>query len=90
MEFRSQLPPEALLALLDREAGHARTVAQFCERNNMCKAHFYNLLKAGFGPRTMKVGSRRMITPEAEADWRREREAAAAREQQAAKAERAA
>jgi hypothetical protein len=33
------------------------------------------LKNAGKGPREMKVGKRVLITPEAEADWRREREA---------------
>jgi hypothetical protein len=41
---------------------------------------FFRLKRRGLAPRTMKVGSRTIITCEAAADWRREGEIAAARE----------
>jgi predicted DNA-binding transcriptional regulator AlpA len=56
------------------KANHPRSVDAFCERQGFCRATLYNLWKSGRGPRFMKVGSRRIITPEAEADWQREME----------------
>jgi len=53
------------------------TVDDFCTRHNISRASFYNLRKAGIGPREMRVLGRIMITPEAARDWRAEREAAA-------------
>ena len=54
----------------------ARTVKQFCGANQISHVHFYELLKRGLGPRTMKVGRRRLITLEAEAEWHRRLESA--------------
>jgi predicted DNA-binding transcriptional regulator AlpA len=51
------------------------TISEFCEKEKICRATFYNLLKQGKGPRLMRVGSRSRISPEARAEWRREREA---------------
>ena len=51
------------------------SIEAFCDRHHICRATFYNLMKAGKAPRTMKVGSRRRITLEAEAEWQHEREA---------------
>jgi hypothetical protein len=48
----------------------AQTVDEFCADNHICRATFYNLRKAGRGPRIMKVGTRTLITTEASADWR--------------------
>ena len=56
----------------------AFSINQFCQRHNISRSHFYDCLKEGDGPRTMKVGTRTLISAEAAADWRREREAAAA------------
>jgi len=58
-------------------AKSADSVEGFCARNSICKATLYNLWKRGEGPRYMQVGSRRLISSQAEADWHREREAAA-------------
>jgi len=55
----------------------AFTIENFCKRHSMCRATFYNLKKRGEGPRLMRVGSRSLISVEAAAEWRREREAAA-------------
>jgi hypothetical protein len=52
----------------------AYSIPKFCELHNICRATFYNLRKAGKGPRLMKVGTRTLISVEAAADWRRERE----------------
>ena len=48
----------------------AYTIDEFCQAHRICRAHFYNLLKAGHGPRIMKVGSRTLISVEAATDWR--------------------
>jgi len=50
---------------------------QFCARNNISRSFFYKLRKAGKAPRTMRVGGRQIISPDAERDWRCEREAEA-------------
>jgi hypothetical protein len=51
------------------------TVAQFCERNHLSIAFYYKLRQERLGPREMEVGRRRFVSIEAEAAWRREREA---------------
>jgi predicted DNA-binding transcriptional regulator AlpA len=52
----------------------AQTVDEFCADNNLCRATFYNLRKAGRGPRIMKIGSRTLISAEASSAWRRQME----------------
>ncbi len=37
-------------------------------------AFFYKLLKNGLGPKTVKLGTKTLITAEAAAQWRRELE----------------
>jgi hypothetical protein len=58
----------------------AYTIPEFCARNKICRVSFYNALKAGKGPRTFRVGNRRLVSAEAERDWIRDREAEAAAE----------
>jgi predicted DNA-binding transcriptional regulator AlpA len=53
----------------------ALSISQFCERHDLCRASFYNLIKCGKGPRTMKVGARTLISVEAAVEWRRRMEA---------------
>jgi predicted DNA-binding transcriptional regulator AlpA len=50
----------------------AFSIAEFCERHSISRSAFYNSLKDGTGPRTMKVGTRRLISREASAAWRRQ------------------
>jgi hypothetical protein len=52
----------------------AYTIAEFCEAHRISKGHFYNLKKLARGPRVMDLGGRKVISAEAAADWRRERE----------------
>lgn len=54
----------------------AYTIAEFCVAHRFSRSKFYQLLDAGLAPRTMKIGSKVLITAEAAADWRAEREAA--------------
>ena len=58
--------------------GQALSITQFCARNNISRSFFYKLMKRGKAPRTMNVDGRRIISPEAERDWRLERERDAA------------
>ena len=56
----------------------AFTVPEFCRRHKISVSFFYKLVGLGKGPRLMKAGTRTLVTKEAAADWRREREAASA------------
>ena len=47
------------------------TIEEWCERRKICRATFYNLLRAGKGPRIMKVGRSVRISEAADADWLR-------------------
>lgn len=53
----------------------AYSVQEFCRAHRISRAMFYKMQYDGIGPRTMKVGTRTLISDEAAADWRREREA---------------
>jgi hypothetical protein len=52
----------------------AYSVESFCAAHGMGRSFFYQILREGSGPRTMKVKKKRLITAEAAADWRRWRE----------------
>lgn len=52
------------------------TIDEFCRAHGFSRAHYFNLQNRGLGPRVMQVGSRKLISREAAAEWRREREAA--------------
>ena len=54
----------------------AFSIAEFCARHCISRAHFYNLRNAGEGPREMALGTRVLISAEAAAEWRRQREVA--------------
>jgi hypothetical protein len=67
-----------LLHLLDQEAGaeQSQTIPEFCRSEKISRAFFYQLQKAGRGPRTMRHADGCIrISPEARKDWRREAEA---------------
>src|SRR5215207_1476310 len=69
-----------LLRLLaqDGAAGErVLSIPDFCERNNISRSFFYKLRQRGIAPRTMHVDGRVLISPEAERDWRLDREAEA-------------
>lgn len=54
------------------------TIAQFCEAHCIGRTHLYHVIKAGKGPRLIKLGRRTLISAEAAADWRRDLEKATA------------
>lgn len=56
---------------MEREAF---TIDEFCSAHGFSRAHYFNLQHRGEGPRIMRVGHRKLISREAAADWRRERE----------------
>ena len=52
--------------------GHAAyTISEFCEAHRISRATYYNLKTVGKAPVEMAVGSRRLISDEAAAAWRR-------------------
>ena len=60
------------------ESTLALSIKQFCrERTASASKRTSGMQRAGIGPAVMKVGSRTMISVEAAAAWRREREEAA-------------
>jgi hypothetical protein len=50
------------------------SIEEWCAKRRISKVHFYAMLKAGLAPKTMKLKKRRTISPEADAEWQRERE----------------
>ena len=59
----------------------AYTIDTFCERHGLSHSFYYKLKAQGLGPREIKLNSKVLISREAAADWRREREAEAAKQQ---------
>jgi hypothetical protein len=51
-------------------------VSRFCQKHDISRGSLYALWRRGEGPRFMRIGDRRLISCEASAEWRREREAA--------------
>jgi excisionase family DNA binding protein len=74
----------ALLAgLANRLAKHAGdadaySLAEFCRRHGISLQLFYKLIQQGRAPATFRVGTRVLVSKEAAARWRAEREAATA------------
>lgn len=54
----------------------AYTVDQFLAAHPISRAMLYKIWQQGIGPRYMQVGSRRLISEEAAAEWRKSRERA--------------
>jgi hypothetical protein len=52
----------------------AYSIRQFCQAHSISVDTYFRLQRAGLGPVTMKVGGRTLISVEAAAAWRRERE----------------
>ena len=51
-----------------------RTIVEFCRRNGLSRTSYFELRRRGQAPREMRLLSKVLISPEAESDWRRERE----------------
>jgi hypothetical protein len=54
----------------------AFTVNEFCASHRISRAKLYCMWDDGTGPRRMMFGTKPVISVEAAAEWRREREAA--------------
>jgi len=54
------------------------SIDAFCEAEDICRAHFYNLQKRGEAPDIYYVGRNVRISPEAHRAWRAARQAVAA------------
>ena len=61
----------------DAALAAAFTIAEFCRAHRNSKSMYFKMSNLGLGPREMAVGSRRLISQEAAAEWRKAREAAA-------------
>ena len=55
----------------------AMSIREFCRLHGISEDQFFKMQRQGWGPLTMKVGSRTLISHEAAEKWRREREVAA-------------
>ena len=53
----------------------AYTVSEFCAAHRISRSKLYQLWAMGAGPRFIHIGSKKIITVEAAADWRRRGEA---------------
>ena len=69
-----------------RKPGDLRTIPAFCESNAISESKYHDLKRRGLGPREIELDGRIVITPEAEADWRVEREADTAAKREARRA----
>ena len=58
----------------------AYTIDEFCAAHRISRRKFYDLEERGIGPRLMRIGSKILISIEAAAAWRAEREKATAPE----------
>jgi excisionase family DNA binding protein len=67
---------------------NSSTVDEFCKRQKISIAKFYELLKQGKAPRTMRVGRTIRISFEAERDWMRKLEEEFAEEAKSVEAQR--
>ena len=64
-----------LLHLAESATNQSQTIPQFCSSENISRAFYYELRKAGKGPREMRHADGCVrISPEARRDWRRKRE----------------
>jgi predicted DNA-binding transcriptional regulator AlpA len=54
----------------------AFSIDEFCTAHGLSRSMFYKLEGQGLAPRTMSIGTRRLISAESAAEWRRAREAA--------------
>jgi len=54
------------------------TISEWCALRRISRAQFYVLDNDGLAPKTYNVGLRRYISPNADAEWLAQREAAAA------------
>ena len=61
-------------------SGPSLTIKGWCELRKVSRSMFYVLDGQGRAPKTHNVGTKRLISPMADAEWLREREEASATE----------
>jgi hypothetical protein len=59
----------------DDDEADATSIATFCRRHNISESFYFKLRLQGLGPQEIKIGARTLISKEAAARWRAEREA---------------
>ena len=59
---------------MDSEPRDAFTIQEFCRRHGFSMSKYFEMAAAGEGPRVMRLGKRVLISKEAAASWRCERE----------------
>ena len=52
------------------------SIASFCVAHSISVDFYFRLQRDGIGPKVMRIGGRTLISYEAAADWRKEREEA--------------
>lgn len=52
--------------------GKLKTLPEFWNDNGLSKTQWHYLKKIGRTPKTIPLGTKEMVAPEAEADWRQE------------------
>ena len=52
----------------------ATTISEFCKTHGISRSHYYALRRKGCGPAEMRPGTKRLISREAAAAWRRQME----------------
>jgi predicted DNA-binding transcriptional regulator AlpA len=62
----------------DNDGLDALSIPQFCARHGISPQTFYRMKAEGIAPAMFKLGTRVLISREAAAAWRREREATSA------------
>ena len=65
--------------LIEDEQLDAYSIALFCARHGISERFYFKLKAAGRGPAEIQLGNRVLISREAAARWRAEREAESAR-----------
>jgi hypothetical protein len=72
--------PELSVRRQDRTGGNdgvdAYTIPEFCRRHGISPSFYFILQQQSLTPAVMKVGARRLISKEAAAAWRAQRETA--------------
>lgn len=67
---------EQWVAHLTQMETNVYTITEFCLSNRISRSLLYTAWKEGTGPRVFRVGTKVLITREAAAEWRAERERA--------------
>jgi hypothetical protein len=73
---QSEHSPADIVGAMPDARRAAYTVSEFCDAHRISRSKLYQLWSADLGPRFIQVGTKKIITTEAAANWRRAGEAA--------------